>query len=184
MKFYLLAALASAELITSTLPPCNSPEVDDSIKIHPMCDGTSGGILASTQSDDCSVFKYLWKLSLRPTESCVVDASAFGTFQYDSHCNTQNLQAKYTYSVYPDSGPTDDKSLCTVPSNGRDVAIQANEKVDSRQYCDMMVTVTASAPLNIPDTTDCHFFNVYAQESAKYLAAGATAAALVLANLV
>ena len=83
---------ANAQLITSSLPSCKSPTVDDDIAIHPMCDGSVQASLAGLNSPDCNLFKYWWKLSLRATESCMIDKTNFGnSFMYNSHCNQQNL---------------------------------------------------------------------------------------------
>ena len=148
-----------------------------------MCDGSAASALAGMVSPDCNLFKYWWKLSLRATESCMIDKTNFGdSFAYDTHCNVNNIQAKYTYSEYPNGDTSVDKKFCIIPSNGRDIPIAVDEQIDTRGKCDLVVTVTASEPLNIPDTRDCFYYNVYAEESAKYLATGAAALA-VMASL-
>ena len=84
----------------------------------------------------------------------------------------------YTWSKYPDSGPTNSKGNCIV--QGINIPLAPQQRIDSKDMCDLVVTVHSSFPLNITDTRDCWYYNVYLMNKASYV----KQAALALSSLI
>ena len=180
----MLAGVTDAQLITTTHTSCKSPLVDDEIKITPLCEGGAALVFSTFVSPDCDLYQHLWKLSLRPSEVCMIDDVNFGkAFQYKTHCNSDNIMASYTKSEYVAGQDRSNKAECEI--TGTDIPIASGTAINNAGLCDMVISVRSSAPLNITDTTDCFFYEVMAFESARYLVSAVSALALmVVANTV
>ena len=180
LTFAALATIASAQLIPANFQSCIDADADDNIRITDLCDAFAI-VVDDPTGKGCDVYGYLWSLGLGGSTKCQVTEADFGDYAFRSHCNSNNLQATYTYSTYPNGDTSVSKDQCVI--QGSNIAIAPNQVVESADYCDMVVTVTSSAPLNIEGTTDCWFFQVESTVGASLLAAGLASVALVGATL-